>query len=83
MNDRRSDVDDDEWHEHDADEPYLQPRCVHCKREHYVMSIVGVSTGRLGCSWCGRLSPRFTSWREWRAAYDRPTNYGDNDDDRH
>ncbi len=61
----------------DGDETYLQPRCVHCKREHYVMSVVGVSTGEIGCSWCGRLSPRFTSWREWRIAYDRPINYGD------
>ncbi len=38
----------------------MQSRCVHCLSEQYVLAVIGVSTGELGCSWCGQKSRKMT-----------------------
>lgn len=49
------------------DHPAMQMRCVHCLREQWAMAVFGVSTGQLGCTWCGKTST-VMSEQEYRRA---------------
>jgi transcription elongation factor Elf1 len=45
---------------HDDEDVAMQTRCLHCGREQYALAVIGVSTGELGCSWCGVKSEQMT-----------------------
>lgn len=46
----------------------MQPRCVHCLREQYVLAILVVSHGYGGCVWCGHIPPVFTDEEQYKQA---------------
>lgn len=52
----------------DARDPVMQPRCVYCKREQWVIIVASVSLGEIGCAFCGRIPPVFTSHDQYCAA---------------
>jgi hypothetical protein len=45
----------------------MQPRCVHCLKEQYVLAVMDVSHGNTGCTWCGRIAPVFYADEDYRA----------------
>lgn len=44
----------------DDEDLAMQTRCLHCNREQYALAVIGVSTGELGCTWCGVKSEPLT-----------------------
>lgn len=46
----------------------MQPRCVFCAREHYVLGVHAISHGHGACHNCGRTPPVYTSIERYRDA---------------
>lgn len=45
-----------------------QPRCIFCKRDHYVLDVPYVSRGIGRCHNCGRVPPVFATVDEYHRA---------------
>lgn len=45
----------------------MQVRCVHCRREQWMIVVYPISLGECPCAWCGEMSKRMTN-TEYQAA---------------
>lgn len=52
-----------EWEEDIA----MQHKCVHCRKEQYMMAVYPISMGEHPCVWCGKMSKKMTK-EEYREA---------------
>lgn len=46
----------------------MQPRCIFCKLEHYILNVPYVSRGTSCCHNCGKVPPVFNTLDEYHGA---------------
>lgn len=62
-----TDIDGDDAVDIDVDDVVIQPRCVFCGHEHYVLAVIAISYANASCGRCGRVPPIFLDENAYRA----------------